>query len=291
MKLLQNSAIICILFSMFSACQEVVDIELPSGYKRVVVEGWITDEPGPYVVKLTQTTDYSFSSSDTVIFEKGAQVIIKDDLGNVETLKEIKDGVYATDTNGIKGEIGRSYNLFIETKDNRRYQSDNELLMPIVPIDTFYYQLDYSVPNPIPQSQGKGPEATFYLKLSDPENEENFYMHQYSHHGRDGNTWGPVIEVMDDKFMNGKQITLDGSNGHFWGGYYYHFRVRQMSITKEAYKFWSLLFLQTEEVGGPYDTPPAPIFGNIHNLDDPKDYALGYFGASSVKNAEILIKE
>ena len=32
----------------------------------------------------------------------------------------------------------------------------------------------------------------------------------------------------------------------------------------------------------PYDIPPAPLIGNVHNANDPDDYTLGYFNVLGV---------
>ncbi len=42
---------------------------------------------------------------------------------------------------------------------------------------------------------------------------------------------------------------------------------------------------------GLFDTPPEPIRGNIENVTDPEHYALGYFGASEISEARLVIKE
>ena len=60
----------------------------------LIVEGQITSQPGPYIVKLTRTADYSYKSLN--LLETGATVIISDNLGNQETLKE-SDGGHLSD--------------------------------------------------------------------------------------------------------------------------------------------------------------------------------------------------
>ena len=74
----------------------------------LVVEGQITDQPGPYTVKLTRTADYSYKAIN--LLETGAVVSIEDDQGNRETLREqAPGGVYQTRDAGIQGVAGRSY--------------------------------------------------------------------------------------------------------------------------------------------------------------------------------------
>ena len=64
-------------------------------------------------------------------------------------------------------------------------------------------------------------------------------------------------------------------------------RVEQMSVSKEAYAFLNLLNQQTSNAGSQFSTPPAPIRGNVYNLQKTSDYALGFFMVSSAMVREI----
>jgi hypothetical protein len=67
--------------------------------------------------------------------------------------------------------------------------------------------------------------------------------------------------------------------------------VELSSISPEGYKFLEILQQQTVQVGSTFDPPPAPIFGNIVNADDPNRLGLGYFFASKLTFATIEIVE
>lgn len=58
----------------------------------LIVDGQITDQPGPYTIRLTRTSNYSIRSVN--LLEPGATVVIADNLGNQETLKEQSPGAY-----------------------------------------------------------------------------------------------------------------------------------------------------------------------------------------------------
>ncbi len=58
--------------------------------------------------------------------------------------------------------------------------------------------------------------------------------------------------------------------------------LRQYALTAAAYRYFKLLEDQTQNTGGLADTPPAPITGNIRNVQNPDEAVLGYFGASGV---------
>ena len=91
-----NLLIIVLVFFLFvPSCIDPIDFSKGNNSKNLVVDGLITSEPGPYVVYLTRTTDYS-STGEFVEEVEGAIVIISDDLGNSESLTQIFPGVYKT---------------------------------------------------------------------------------------------------------------------------------------------------------------------------------------------------
>src|SRR6266702_670947 len=73
--------------------------------EAIVIEGMITDQPGPYEVKISKTTPINDQSGDFILVT-GATVIIHDDIGNTEVLDEKSSGSYYTKT--FQGIIGRS---------------------------------------------------------------------------------------------------------------------------------------------------------------------------------------
>jgi len=111
------------------------------GNKRLVVEGKITNSSGPYFIKLSQTEDLRFSFEDSLFAPaSNAVVTISDDQGNSEILLEIEPGLYSTTDggSGIKGIVGREYQVTIITGENTVYQSMPERMMPPTTIDSFY---------------------------------------------------------------------------------------------------------------------------------------------------------
>ena len=58
-----------------------------------------------------------------------------------------------------------------------------------------------------------------------------------------------------------------------------YLEINQMTMTKAAYQFWKRYQEQLSRTGSILDPLPAPIEGNIYNLDNPSDLALGYFSA------------
>ncbi|MBX2964534.1 MAG: DUF4249 domain-containing protein [Cyclobacteriaceae bacterium] len=113
---------------IFSACVDPLQIPIPDEDKRIVVDGMITNTPGPYQVKLFYTNKISTSRLQPFEPVTGALVAIKNDAGQTYVLTEIKAGLYESDPNTLTGEIGRSYQVVIQTPDEKTYQSAPQLL-------------------------------------------------------------------------------------------------------------------------------------------------------------------
>lgn len=101
--------IICMAIS-FVSCEKVIDINLNDQDPQIVVEGNITNQPGPYTVSLTKTVNFSSSNE----FPPVQQAIVKISDGTItEQLTEVSPGLYQTQQ--IVGTEGKTYVLLIET--------------------------------------------------------------------------------------------------------------------------------------------------------------------------------
>ncbi len=119
-----------------NACVERADFDPKKSDAQLVVEGLITDEPGPYTVKLTRSRKpLDFSGTIPV---SAIRVTISDDNGTSEVLTEVLPGTYQTSANGIRGIVGRSYTLKVETRDGKIYESIPDKLSKNGNIDKLY---------------------------------------------------------------------------------------------------------------------------------------------------------
>jgi hypothetical protein len=104
----KNTIIIAGLL-LFTSCQKVIDLKVKDADKQYVIEGNVTNQPGPYTVTISQTTKFNASWQFQGV--GGATVTIRDNAGNNETLQETQSGIYRT--TGLTGVEGRTYELHI----------------------------------------------------------------------------------------------------------------------------------------------------------------------------------
>ena len=269
----------------------------------LVVEGQITDQPGPYGIRLTRTANYSYKSIN--LLETGAVISIEDNLGNRETLRELASGgIYQTRPNGIQGVAGRTYKLTIRTKAGTRYESLPEVLTAAPPIQKLYAEYrNELMPGTIVRKQG----WDVYLDSKDPETTGNYYRWEWTHYEsiavcqktelRSGGFTGiycctpcwdisrcyNCISVNSDVNINGKAISRQLiMRVPYTSSAPYYVEVEQQALSRGAYQFWKSVGQLVNNTGGLFDAAPQTVQGNLRCTSDPNLTAYGYFGATGI---------
>lgn len=300
------------LLAIMLSCITEFDPELHNDSPKLVVDGAITNQPGPYLVRITYSAPYN---NDKSIFGRSpadARVEIHDDVGTVEVLRYTSNGYFTSSATGIRGVAGRKYFISILLANGRRYESLPERMAPTTPIDSVY--AEYEELTGIFSGNFK-----VYLDTSDPGDEENFYRWNWAHYeirttckvtyeppppGSGGlvaprrvewsccdSCWTIArcegcINISSDRLVNGRKIVKQYVTEvpfKYSTLTPYFILVQQQSLTRTAYEFWNKARGQLSNSGGIFDTPPVPIQGNLFNVDDPEEQVLGYFGASAVR--------
>lgn len=270
----------------------------------IVVEGLITDQPGIYTITLSRAQPLWKKAQAAPL--KKCTVWISDDIGVNYLLKEIKSGVYVTDSSLFKGVPGREYTLHINTTaeyGGHKYESVPVVMRPVPPVDSVYYEKRDFVIN---DEQDEGCEI--FLDTHDPSNNCRFYRWNFDE------TWEfhiPYEEVVNKIcWISGKSedILIKNTSGLTEDRVTkypvflisdpidrltvkYSMLVNQYSLSEDEYIYWESLRNILDEVGGLYDIIPANIPNNLYCLDNPDEKVLGYFSVSSVKSKRIFIKD
>ncbi|MFM9840596.1 MAG: DUF4249 domain-containing protein [Cyclobacteriaceae bacterium] len=131
-------------FVLLDSCIDEFTIAAPDALSQLVVDGRITDAPGPYTVNLSRTKKLDdFISPRFTVSAKSVAIFDKN--GNSEVLSETSSGTYQTSPTGIRGIVGREYFLRIETRDGKIYESIPEKINPSGTIDSVYYEFKKDV--------------------------------------------------------------------------------------------------------------------------------------------------
>src|SRR5580700_5972353 len=101
-----------ILFYCLSLCQckRVIQINLNNAAPQLIIAGEVTNSPGPYLVKLSQTVN--FSADNVFPPVSGAMITITDSTAALtDTLTETSAGQYST--HFLQGVPGDAYSLSV----------------------------------------------------------------------------------------------------------------------------------------------------------------------------------
>jgi hypothetical protein len=101
-----------LLLLVCGGCTKVVNLSLPNAGQQIVIEGNVTDAPGPYQVAITTTVPFSADNNPPGV--PGAVVTITDNTGLYDSLTEGSPGVYSTRGNW-QGEPGHTYTLHVSS--------------------------------------------------------------------------------------------------------------------------------------------------------------------------------
>ncbi len=271
-------------------------------YENVlVVDGLITDENVAYQVRLSRTLHFDDIDKKPV---PGAVVQVIDDLGNTYMFTEVTSGTYRSDPNEFVGRSGRKYKLLIETTDGNKYESAFEELKKIPDIDSIHWQYKEK-PSIDPDNPVKGIEIL--VDTHDPENKTRYYswnwyetwefLTPYQKDTLPSHCWkydssrviqiGSTDHLTEDILQNYPLYYISGSTNRL--ARRYSVLVKQYSLTKEAFNYWSRIKETNENTGTLFDAIPTQVTGNITDLSNPDKPVLGYFQASAVTSRRIFI--
>jgi hypothetical protein len=127
------------------------------------------------------------------------------------------------------------------------------------------------------------------ISAQDPGTQTNFYLwDQWIDGARlvspDSEVHSRVV-VSDELFNGSKVRTFQPYDG--WAvrpGQLV--RVRQLSISAQAYRFYLTLSQQVDNNGSPFGVPASSVRGNVENVTHPTKMAVGYFIAGEYTELE-----
>ena len=274
MKRILNS-ILLIIVLFFSACTDVIDVEVPNEEAKLVIEASINWEKGTsgsdQTIYLSKSTPF-FDTNGTVPVVGASVIITNNNDGSFFEFNDQNDGSYTT-SNFIPV-LNDSYTL--EVMSEGETYSAQETFMPVVPILEVYQSTEKFLPEVL--------EVNF--DFLDPVEEENYYYIKFK---EQADTFPRLLDFKDE-FVNGNLITVfnerqeneDINQVEYAPGDTVNMEL--IGISKRYYEYIQLLINQSES-GGPFDTTPVALRGNCTNQNDPNNFAYGYFRLTEVAKA------
>ena len=169
-KILPIVLILLLLITGISCIDEYVT-DLDAKYiSLLVVDGMISNKPGPYTIKLSYSSSISNTNENSPA--TGFQISIVDDLGSEELLYEKENGIYETSNSDFIGVIGREYKLNMLSPAGELYESNYNKLIQPVEIESIYAELEYKTDNNLSDEQAR---YQFYIDTYPASEDTSFF--------------------------------------------------------------------------------------------------------------------
>ncbi len=302
------------LLILLQSCIEEFNPEVDKYDKILVVEGLISNEPGPYIVKLSLST---FVNEPEIVPLEGATVQIIDGNGLSETLSENKSGIYTTSSGGIQGEIGNKYKVIINTGEGINYESEFSKLLEPVGITSLNASEETEI-NTETNEEEIG--YKFYVDTENMKNDSSGLLWRafetYEYHADQMIYF--IYKDSTEQIFNPDSIyhcwrtnsinqiyAYEGGTSKGITGYplnfvssetkklnsKYSLLLKQYTINEIESSYWADLQDLNSEAGGLYTQQPYQIKGNVKNTSNIDDPVLGYFTVASVNEHRIFVDQ
>ena len=247
-------------------CEKEIQLPLDPNQSLLVIDGSITDDAGPYYIKLSKSNSISASSNFLAVTD--ALVIVKDNIGQIDTLKHQKEGEYKT--NKIKGIYGNTYYLEVQVAD-KKYTA-NATMPEKVFLDSLRInplaingEIRYNVIPVYTDPISLGNSYRFIQKINDTLDKSFF--------------------VFNDNLNNGKvnQRPLRGGSDSLEVKLKDIIDIEMQCITRPTYLYYYSLNQQSGAGPGGGTTPANPPSNIVGG-------ALGIFSAHTVQRRQVQIK-
>ncbi len=308
--------IILVLILLCGSCVEPFEPVLEESQEVMVISGMVTDVPGLHTLTVSQSSSYKLPVFQGVDF---CTVSVENQEGELVHYSNVGEGIYEADLPDSFLDVGDAASLMVITPGDRVYRSSFDTIHPCPELDSIYWeQGNQETPDP----DFTRPGIQFYLDMSGkPSDSRNifwqveetweYWASLFGTHIMWG--WGTTEKFRSNVIYKcWKTYPLDHvyitstrsqsvnelrrlplnfvSNETDRLSVTYSLKVKQQSLSSEAYDYWQRMNYQAVESGGFYEKQPASVIGNIFNVDDPEELVLGSFYATQLKEKRIFVK-
>lgn len=280
------------------SCIDEINLDINTEQRSVVIEGLITDSLDIQEVTVSLSSVIGIGNDNILTPVSNATVKLQDDLGNEFEYSEDGNGKYLLEKAADRGVM---YNIEVTLPDGEVYKSIPAAVSVASSIDSVGWAVvDESTRNNAGELVERvnmklnaftkfETDARPYLRwrvkgiyeLVEGAPGLLFPLRCYITNLIDLNK----IRIFDSNELNGNELfdqTLVETKYDYRFFNNFAFIFSQYSITKEEYDYWNNIDQLLNVDGSLFDSPPGTIIGNIYNVNDPNDIAVGYFSVASV---------
>jgi hypothetical protein len=305
---MKRSQMILVILLAAVACRQPYDPPVvSSGVTYLVVEANLNPQG---LTSILLTKSVPLERANSISPEVNAQVTVEGKDNTIRPLAHIGNGRY--NNSNLALTIGNEYRLHIKTVGGKEYFSEYVKARKTPVIDSIGYELE---------SEGLRVQAHAH----DATNQTRYYRWDFDETWEIRSVF-PSPYIYDNtikdirnriypdedvsvcwKYESSSTIVLANTtrlqndivykapvqfipNGSEKLAVRYSILLRQYSLEKAAYNFYELMRKNTEDIGNIFSPQPSEIRGNISNVNDSKEYVLGYVTASTVESRRTFIQ-
>lgn len=293
MKLLRQFGIFVIL----TACISPIDIRINNTGGQIIISGQVSSIEDRTTISIGRTASGRLPEP-----KEGAQVILFDMYDNYYgSFHEYKPGEYIL--LGFSGVPGMGYKVQVTLDDGRIYESAIEVMPEYAPAVSVTHQFNERVAADLDGDNVSQRFIDLFASTEIPEEWESPYFfwsvdEVYLLSPTDfPDPFGSIPPpcFVYQKIATNKRALYNGSvvNSREIQNLLVHERkvdrtflerhyltTYQSSITQKAYEYWSKVNTLAFSRGSIFDTPPAQVKGNFHNIANDDEIVWGYFQAT-----------
>ncbi len=265
-------SIVLLLFIVVTACEDVIDVKVPTSTPRLVVEASLDWQKGTtgnqQTISLTTSTPY-FDNDGNSAVTNATVTVTNIDSGETYNFVNQNNGNYTI--NDFEPVINDTYSLEI-VYNNETYIA-TEKLVPVSPIKRVEESLEGGFEDDV---------LDVSIFWDDPADEENFYLLKFYEQG----DIVASFETSPDEFVNGNELDEFFEKEKDDSDEFHEFNSGDVveltlyGISKEYDHYMNILIEQYDAAGDPFSTIPGRLKGNCVNETNPGNFAFGYFRLS-----------
>ncbi len=286
----------------------------------IYIDGFVGTTEGSSYVNITES-DIAYYYRN--IFVSGAEVTFVNAISGERIALFEENSKYIPEDNNFKGEVGEKWYLEANLPNGKKYLSEIETINPSIPIKDISVRYDKQLEY-VEDYNKYVPGHEVSITFDDPADQANYYYWRFKTYDKaqlckicyngkfrnneciddptidyytyycESDCWqidyGNNIKIFSDKFSNGTTTSsLPVGNVLLTRTTKILVEIQQFSLTPNAYEYYKTIKDLVDNNGGLNAPLPAALIGNMYNPENPNEYVLGRFTASSAFTKTIMI--
>ncbi len=247
---------------LFSSCEDVIEVDLDEGIERLVIEASIlkpkNQNGNAQQIRLTKTRGFFEEEITTV---EDAHVTVRKSDGTEFIFSHDTLGVYRTDN--FESTLLDTYTLRVEAEGE--IYTAQETFIPVVQIDSISQRDNGGF---------SGEEIELRAYFTDSAAQENYYLFSFFVDF----IQFPEINIFEDEFFDGNSFFALYLEEDLEPGD--QVLIQNFGLSQQFYNYMFIVLNQAGSGGGPFQTQPSTVRGNIVNETNPDNFPYGYFNLS-----------